>query len=102
MVPHLDIVIVVVLLLVVFLERIVSDNAYGKIPVVRLLFTPALYWWLLFLYMVTAFYRKRYREALPAVFLAAYCLTLLLSPTVRLPADGDGSRHMVVLCGGHE
>lgn len=66
----------------VFLERIVSDNAYGKIPVVRLLFTPALYWWLLFLYMVTAFYRKRYREALPAVFLAAYCLTLLLSPTV--------------------
>ncbi len=66
----------------VFLERIVSDNAYGKIPVVRLLFTPALYWWLLFLYMVTAFYRKRYREALPAVFLSAYCLTLLLSPTV--------------------
>lgn len=66
----------------VFLERIVSDNAYSKIPVVRLLFAPALYWWLLFLYMVTAFYRKRYRETLPAVFLAAYCLTLLLSPTV--------------------
>lgn len=66
----------------VFLERIVSDNEYSKIPVVRLLFAPALYWWLLWLYLVTALYRKTYREALPAVFLAAYCLTLLLSPTV--------------------
>ena len=66
----------------VFLERIVSDNEYSKIPVVRLLFAPALYWWFLWLYLVTALYRKTYREALPAVFLAAYCLTLLLSPTV--------------------
>lgn len=65
-----------------FMERIVSDNAYGRIPVVRLLFAPALYWWLLYLYLVTALYRKRYRETLPVVFLAAYCLTLLLSPTV--------------------
>lgn len=66
----------------VFLERIVSDNEYSKIPVVRLLFAPALYWWLLWLYLVTALYRRTYKEALPAVFLAAYCLTLLLSPTV--------------------
>ncbi len=65
-----------------FMEKIVSDNAYSRIPVVRLLFAPALYWWLLYLYMVTALYRKRYRETLPVVFLAAYCLTLLLSPTV--------------------
>lgn len=66
----------------IFMERIVSDNAYSKIPVVRLLFAPALYWWLLHLYIVTALYRKRYQETLPVVFLAAYCLTLLLSPTV--------------------
>ncbi|MDE7358389.1 MAG: hypothetical protein K2N39_02955, partial [Lachnospiraceae bacterium] len=65
-----------------FMERIVSDNAYSKLPVVRLLFAPALYWWLLCLYFVTAFYRKRYRETLPVVFLGAYCLTLMLSPTV--------------------
>lgn len=65
-----------------FMERIVSDNAYGRIPVVRLLFAPALYWWLLYLYLVTAFYRERYREMMPVVFLAAYWLTLLLSPTV--------------------
>lgn len=66
----------------VFMESIVSDNAYSRIPVVRLLFAPALYWWLLYLYLVTALYRRRYRETLPAVFLASYCLTLLLSPTV--------------------
>lgn len=65
-----------------FMERIVSDNAYSRVPVVRLLFAPALYWWLLYLYLVTALYRKRYRETLPVVFLTAYCLTLLLSPTV--------------------
>lgn len=65
-----------------FMEKIVSDNAYSRIPVVRLLFAPALYWWMLYLYIVTAFYRKRYRETLPAVFLAVYSLTLLLSPAV--------------------
>lgn len=66
----------------VFMEKIVSDNMYSKIPVIRLLFAPALYWWLLYLYFAAALYRKRYRETIPAVFLAVYCLTLLLSPTV--------------------
>lgn len=65
-----------------FLERIVSDNAYQKLPLVRLLFAPALYWWLLWFYLVAALYVQRGREALPAVFLIAYYLTLLLSPTV--------------------
>lgn len=65
-----------------FMEKIVSDNAYSEIPVIRLLFAPALYWWLLYLYIVAALYRKNYRKTLPVVFLTAYCLTLLLSPTV--------------------
>lgn len=65
-----------------FMERIISDNAYRKLPVVRILFAPALYWWLLYLYIVTGLYRKRYREILPAVFPAAYYMTLLFSPTV--------------------
>ena len=65
-----------------FMEKIVSDNAYSEIPVIRLLFAPALYWWLLYLYIVAALYRKNYRKMLPVVFLTAYCLTLLLSPTV--------------------
>lgn len=66
----------------VFMERIVSDNAYQKVPLVRLLFAPALYWWLLWLYLAAAMYHRKKREALPAVFLIAYYLTLLLSPTV--------------------
>lgn len=66
----------------VFMERIVSDNAYQKLPFVRLLFAPALYWWLLWLYLTAAMYHRKKREALPAVFLIAYYLTLLLSPTV--------------------
>lgn len=65
-----------------FMERIVSDNAYQKLPFVRLLFAPAFYWWLLWLYLVAALYHRKGREALPAVFLTAYYLTLLLSPTV--------------------
>ncbi len=65
-----------------FLERIVSDNVYQKLPFIRLLFAPALYWWLLWLYLTAALYRGKKREALPAVFLIAYYLTLLLSPTV--------------------
>lgn len=64
------------------LERIVSDNAYQKVPFIRLLFAPALYWWLLWFYLTAALYRRETGEALPAVFLTAYYLTLLLSPTV--------------------
>lgn len=65
-----------------FMERIISDNAYRKLPFVRLLFAPALYWWMLWLYPAAAMYHKKKREALPAVFLIAYYLTLLFSPTV--------------------
>lgn len=65
-----------------FMEKMISDNAYRKIPVVRILFAPALYWWLLYFYIVAALYKKRYREILPVVFPVAYYLTLLLSPAV--------------------
>ena len=65
-----------------FMEKIVSDNIYEKVPVIRILFAPALYWWLLYFYFVAALYGKRYGEMLPAVFPAVYGLTLLLSPTV--------------------
>lgn len=67
-----------------FMERIVSDNEYQKIPVVRILFAPAFYWWLLCLYMAIVIYRRKYPLLLPAVFLAGYYLTLLLSPTVLI------------------
>ena len=65
-------------------ERVVSDNAYQSIPIVRVIFTPAFYWWLLCMYMAAVIYSKKYRLLLPAVFLVIYYLTLLLSPTVLI------------------
>ena len=67
-----------------FMERIVSDNVYQKIPVLRIIFAPAFYWWMLCMYMAAAIYGKRYTFLLPAAFLAAYYMTLLLSPTVLI------------------
>lgn len=64
------------------MEKIVSDNVYQRLPVVRMLFAPALYWWLLCMYMAAAVYRRRYEALLPVLFLVVYYLTLLLSPTV--------------------
>lgn len=67
-----------------FMEKIVSDNAYQNIPVLSVVFAPAFYWWLLCLYVVFFFARKEYKLLMPAAFLVAYYLTLLLSPTVLI------------------
>lgn len=66
------------------MEQIVSENCYQKIPVVRLIFAPAFYWWMLCMYMAVALYTRRYRLLLPVVFLVLYYMTLLLSPTVLI------------------
>lgn len=67
-----------------FMERIVSDNCYQRIPILRIAFAPAFYWWVLCIYMAIAVYRRRYRLLLPVVFLVFYYMTLLLSPTVLI------------------
>lgn len=67
-----------------FMEQIVSENAYQKLPVIRIMFAPAFYWWLLCLYIAVAVYRRQYRFVLPVIFLILYYLTLLLSPTVLI------------------
>ena len=66
------------------MERVVSDNVYQNIPIVRVLFVPAFDWWLLCMYMASAIYSRKYRFLIPAVFLVIYYLTLLLSPTVLI------------------
>ncbi|MCM1175012.1 MAG: DUF6020 family protein [Blautia sp.] len=65
-----------------FMERIVSDNEYQKIPVVSVLFAPAFYWWMLCVYIAFFLYRREYGMLAPALFPVLYYLTLLLSPTV--------------------
>lgn len=66
------------------MERIVSDNVYQKLPVIRWIFAPAFYWWMLCMYIAAAIYRRKYILLLPAAFLVVYYLTLLLSPTVLI------------------
>lgn len=66
------------------MEKVVSDNEYQRIPVLRIMFAPAFYWWMLCLYMAAAVYRRKYMMLLPVCFLAAYYATLLLSPTVLI------------------
>lgn len=67
-----------------FMEQIVSENAYQKLPVIRIMFAPAFYWWLLCLYIAAAVYRRQYRFVLPVIFLVLYYLTLLLSPAALI------------------
>ena len=67
-----------------FMERLISDNEYQKIPVVSVIFAPAFYWWLLCLYMTFCLYRKEYKMLIPVLFLLMYYFTLLLSPTVLI------------------
>lgn len=67
-----------------FMERLISDNEYQKIPVLSVIFAPAFYWWMLCLYIAFFLYRKEYGMLASAFFLAAYYLTLLLSPTVLI------------------
>lgn len=66
------------------MERIVSDNVYQKVPVLRIVFAPAFYWWMLCMYIAVSIYRRQYGLLLPAVFLVIYYMTLLLSPTVLI------------------
>ena len=66
------------------MERVVSDNVYQNLPVIRWIFSPALYWWMLCMYMAVAIYRRKYILLLPAAFFVIYYLTLLLSPTVLI------------------
>lgn len=68
----------------VFMERIVSDNGYQNVPMIRLIFAPAFYWWMLCMYMAVVIYRRKYGLLLPVVFLVIYYMTLLLSPTVLI------------------
>ncbi len=68
----------------VFMERIVSNNSYQKLPVIRWIFAPAFYWWMLCMYMAVSIYRRKYKLLLPVVFLVIYYMTLLLSPTVLI------------------
>lgn len=68
----------------IFMERLISDNEYQKIPVLPVIFAPAFYWWLLCLYMSFCLYRKDYNLLIPTLFLLMYYFTLLPSPAALI------------------
>jgi len=66
------------------IERIVSDNAFEKIPVIRFLFAPALYIWILVLYLHYMSVIKERRGILVMVLPIAVYLTVLMGPAILI------------------
>lgn len=62
-------------------ERLFSENEYQNSLIGKLIFAPALYWWLLFLYVIANIYLRQYKNIVPSILLIGYYLTLLLGPT---------------------
>lgn len=65
-----------------FLEGIVSDNSFESVPVLRLIFAPALYIWIMLLYMHTSIVHRDYGTLAVLLFPLMYFMTLLLSPAI--------------------
>lgn len=61
-------------------EFLFSANYYQKMPVISFLFAPALYWWIVYLYVWIKLYQKKKEDIVPAVFLVGYYVTLLFGP----------------------
>jgi len=64
------------------LEKLVSDNSFEKIPVVRLAFAPSLYFWMVIGYVYFCLVKRKYNMIVPVVFLLTYYLTILMSPAI--------------------
>ena len=64
------------------LEKLVTYNAFQGVPVVRLLFSPALYVWINSAYIYGAIVRRKQVCALSGLFLVAYFITVLLGPAI--------------------
>jgi len=63
------------------LEKILSDNSYYDWPVVSNLFKPALWCWLLVIYVMVTVYKNDKRKLLVGMYPLAYFATMLLGPT---------------------
>ena len=64
------------------LERLVTDNAFQGIPVVRLIFSPALYVWINSAYIYGALVRRRNVCALSGLLMVTYFITVLMGPAI--------------------
>lgn len=67
-----------------FMEKMFSGNDYQKLPILALLFSPALYIWILVICTVVFVTQRDWKFLLPAVFLWTLYLTNLLGPCVLI------------------
>ena len=68
--------------LMYFCESLVNGNSYYEIPVIRVIFSMALYFWLSLLALVLAIINRSKRFILLFVFVFAYIAGLLFCPVV--------------------
>ncbi len=61
-------------------EKAFSANEYQSIPVLSILFSPALYFWILLAIMLASLYLKRKNVMYVSLFAFAYYATMLLGP----------------------
>ena len=66
------------------LEGFVSDEWYLKIPVLSVIFRPAVYCWLGAVLYAILLYKKRYRDFAAASLQLAYCCTVALGPVANI------------------
>ncbi|MBR1441152.1 MAG: hypothetical protein IJ589_08010 [Lachnospiraceae bacterium] len=63
--------------------HVLNGNAYENWPVLKYLFKPALYFWLLLLSMLALWYLRKYRALLFSFLPFLYQMTMFLGPTVN-------------------
>ncbi len=68
----------------IFMERAFSDNEYQTWPVLSLLFSPALYFWILIICTLVFFKTNSYGLLLLSSFLWGLYLTILLGPCILI------------------
>lgn len=64
------------------LEKLSYENSYQKVGMLSVLFSSGMYSWVLIVFIGWIFYKRQYKLLVPASFMFAYFLTLLLGPVV--------------------
>ncbi|OUP49739.1 DUF6020 family protein [Lachnoclostridium sp. An181] len=65
-----------------FYEQLTYENSYQKVPVLALLFSSGFVCWMMFLYIASCIYKRKYKYLFPVSFVFGLWLTVLLGPVV--------------------
>lgn len=66
------------------LESWADENAYLRLPVIKYLFVPGVWFWLYFLLLARLVMRRSLRRCVPLALVFGYFITLFLGPAVQL------------------